>query len=744
MSKNNKIGEKLTFTQLCNYNKDGKILIPAIQRDYTYGALTTQTEKVLDNLLSALHDALMLNSPCTLNFIYGYREQQSCFVPLDGQQRLTTLFLLHYYAALHAPDADFDLLRRFSYATRASTRSYCEAIIEHHEDIRAEMQMMPLKDAIAEMPWFLPSFADDPSIRSMQVVLDRIAAKFATDKELLWQKLTASDCPVTFYLLDFGPFGLSDDLYVKMNARGKGLTHYEIFKSLLLKHVELTLGDVDLRREMAMLFDNDWTDLIWETIGRPTQEEEMEQIDRAYIALLEVILTLLNFINGSNVDSINLSKQSIEAIIRTKEDVKFISSMLTTFRNIQLQSGSVDNAVNKIMQGLRQVKKEKYIFTKILTGKNCTNADLLLLYGQYLAFATLLADPASLPELQIRMRHLRNLIENSDDEIRKSKIPALLSEVKEVMEGKLTAKENPAFNTVIWEEECLKEAERTAWSTLFDFEEHPLLSGALSSFGTRQTLHLDDPQETARLTERLNKFAWLFDDNASDNDMSIRAALLTHCDYTQYYGNNDHYRIIGCQRGSWRPMLVKNLYRHNQEAVMEAIDSFNPGTYSVESELEKRIAEGLRLSTLDWRYYAIKYREHIYVSYDNPKYGYIYIDPAAPLEAVLLQSSYYGESNVAWYMLHHILYRRNAEKHDLTLYKHAARPEEANLIINSGGQTCELGITQQGWQLYGLTADEAALKGLAATACSGESLLFTPPQDADFIEWAEQNILAHL
>lgn len=58
------------------------ILIPLLQRDYVQGS---EKSAVISPFLDAL-----LEKDCDLNYIYGY-EKDGCFVPVDGQQRLTTL-----------------------------------------------------------------------------------------------------------------------------------------------------------------------------------------------------------------------------------------------------------------------------------------------------------------------------------------------------------------------------------------------------------------------------------------------------------------------------------------------------------------------------------------------------------------------------------------------------------------------------------------------------------------------------
>ena len=61
-----------------------------------------------------------------LDFVYG-SEDEGKLSPLDGQQRLTTLWLLHWYVALRAGKLEEASvrLRNFTYETRISSREFC-------------------------------------------------------------------------------------------------------------------------------------------------------------------------------------------------------------------------------------------------------------------------------------------------------------------------------------------------------------------------------------------------------------------------------------------------------------------------------------------------------------------------------------------------------------------------------------------------------------------------------------------
>src|SRR5437773_11386083 len=95
-------GSQIIYKQLLRRHEF--IRIPMIQRDYAQGR--PAEGEVRTEFLGALEGALRRPAddpslPLNLDFIYGSVEgqQETRFYPLDGQQRLTTLFLLHWYLA---------------------------------------------------------------------------------------------------------------------------------------------------------------------------------------------------------------------------------------------------------------------------------------------------------------------------------------------------------------------------------------------------------------------------------------------------------------------------------------------------------------------------------------------------------------------------------------------------------------------------------------------------------------------
>ena len=218
-----------TFWQLV---KERNIIIPPLQRDYAQGRINNAIEQIRTGLIDSLYDSLTNNTPLVLNFIYGKRNEVE-FIPIDGQQRLTTLFLLHWYIFSQAQNIEeLTTLKRFSYKTRDTSKRFCEKLCDSVINFESDIT---ISDQIINNPWFTGNFSYDPTINSMLVMIDCIHSKFSSlsDYKQVNSILISEDCPISFLWLPMDDFQKTDDLYIKMNARGKLLTDFEIFKAKL-------------------------------------------------------------------------------------------------------------------------------------------------------------------------------------------------------------------------------------------------------------------------------------------------------------------------------------------------------------------------------------------------------------------------------------------------------------------------------------------------------------------------------
>jgi len=306
---NNNSTQKNTFW---NFLQENTIEIPIIQRDYAQG----REEKVFlrKSFLSDLKKSLDDNAELKLDFVYGSKEH-STLNPLDGQQRLTTLWLLHWYVALKAGElnkANCEILKRFTYETRISSREFCENLC--NDECFKDYQCGDIVQYIKSQTWFYSAWKQDPTIQSMLRMLGGTISKEKWNNDGIqqvfnclicisnkgdgfhdyWQKLTSPSCPIVFYYLPLNEFKLTDDLYIKMNARGEQLTHFENFKADLIGYItdqsnsdSLHQSEKDIWKSLLHAetgipnrLDTAWTDFFWKN------KSPDNRIDDIYFAFL--------------------------------------------------------------------------------------------------------------------------------------------------------------------------------------------------------------------------------------------------------------------------------------------------------------------------------------------------------------------------------------------------------------------------------------------------------------------------
>jgi len=274
-------GKQIIFTQLLEQH--GCVQVPMIQRDYAQGR--ESAAEVLRGFLDALKKALDRPFddpalPLNLDFIYGSLDggQTQKFQPLDGQQRLTTLFLLHWYLAwqddrtneflgIHESNGE----SRFSYAVRPSATEFYDRLVQFQPE-RGPDSFNKISSLVTDQSWYYSYWRLDPTIQSSLSVLDEIHERFRTSKDL-YSRLTDTDHPaITFQLLDLENFGLSDDLYIKMNARGIPLTNFETFKARYEQILSQQFGEettsldgrnVTIADFFSHRIDTAWADFFW-------------------------------------------------------------------------------------------------------------------------------------------------------------------------------------------------------------------------------------------------------------------------------------------------------------------------------------------------------------------------------------------------------------------------------------------------------------------------------------------------
>lgn len=334
-----------------------RIEIPIIQRDYTYGRKTAATikEKIVKDIFNALEEKDIL---LHLDFIYGKlvgKENLSAFernktnikallktiqsyaselevaidynlveqtkeaavkitfIPLDGQQRLTTLFLVHWYLVQYLKlEDELKSLNKFSYATRVGAKDFCQLITTTFFDFSTSE--MVASELISNNENYYSDWIKDPTVISMLSVIDEIDKVFKGSEpkfENYWVDLTENN-KITFDFFDLDDFELTDELYIKMNARGKKLTNFENFKAWLIKECSEDILIANWKNH----FDIKWNDIFWDR--KPI---EQATVDIEYLNYFNTLF-LGDYLKafGSNNPNLNFDEIKTEiAILRDSE-----------------------------------------------------------------------------------------------------------------------------------------------------------------------------------------------------------------------------------------------------------------------------------------------------------------------------------------------------------------------------------------------------------------------------------------
>ena len=253
------------------------IRIPLIQRDYVQGREYTDEKKLekRQEFIRLLMDALKDGKVYHVDFIYGSPVQnqksgtgKSFFIPLDGQQRLTTLFLLHWILiskSTRDESEKIELLSKigdFSYETRLSSAAFCTKLTSN---LIPELENGNVKKVISDQPWYSSDWDYDPTICNMLSMLEAmntmLECKYKSFIDIMLDNALSTDSSITFDLLDMKEYALTDGLYIKMNARGKELTNFEHWKALFIQLLEDNYKDEGLKDIFTDKIEHDWANL---------------------------------------------------------------------------------------------------------------------------------------------------------------------------------------------------------------------------------------------------------------------------------------------------------------------------------------------------------------------------------------------------------------------------------------------------------------------------------------------------
>ena len=610
--------KKYTFIDLFRGTEGGGealngIEIPLIQRDYAQGRDMPKVEDIRRRFVGALKKALINKEPITLDFVYGEIDNNRTLIPLDGQQRLTTLFLLHWYIARREGVSEDKLafLTKFSYATRYSAREFCKRLVS--PDYQPDFNRDRLSDEITDQSWMPLDWENDSTISAMLRMIDYIHVMFNNSCNNLWPRLEAG-C-ISFYFLPIKQLGATDDLYIKMNSRGKPLTEFENVKAeweACIKAISPSImpkQDAEqLQHRIEQKMDLDWTDLLWPYRNGQTGSSADDVVDDKFIRYLRFLTDIIYYkdeeLKKNSSDILSIVEDLFRDSEKAPEHLEFIERGFDCWLHVDIEH--LFNTYLTTTPTASDPQKCVVAAPVNVFAQACyTYGDMngrtrlfpigrsVMLY----AFLYYLQHKDTISETQFArcIRIITNLIKQSEYELREDNMPNLLRQTEYILTHGDVEEGYLSFNA----NQLAEEHEKAVWlqthadkaDTLCRLENHPLLQGAIRVIGLD---HID-------FTDR---FYSLF---ACDHSL-VNRALLSIGDYALLVNNRFQ---IGSGSAdfdsSWRA-----IFSTSQQGIAPKRDVLlallSQSQHFTNDMLQSVIDRYLRETReYDWRHYLVKY-----------------------------------------------------------------------------------------------------------------------------------------
>lgn len=625
-------GEKTSyFNLIANHS----IEIPIIQRDYAQGR--PNKENIRKGFLKELHVKLENDENIDLDFVYGSFNNQKAnnsFIPLDGQQRLTTLFLLHWYLA-HLDDCyeafkekhllnDNDV--RFSYETRTSSTDFCKHLIKEDFDFNLlrENTELKLSTLIKDCPWYFYSWKNDTTVEGMLVMLDAIHQKFQKSSGFYEKLISDSNPIVTFYFLNLKEFKLTDDLYIKMNARGKPLTNFENFKAKFEKFINE--NHREYKEEFSSKMDKQWCDLFWDFAEKEPGKTGYDLVDKPLMNLISYFTDMLYQLDRNEKDVTEMDFfDKIEVVYKKKENLDFLVHSLNLF-------SSAENKKHKesIAKFFTEIFCSKYeagkvclfqedlnLFDKCIGNKRFEHFDKLLLFTlMYYSWKSGENSLVGSENLKNNLRVARNFIIRIRQQKKDEYVPnirvenykdiltniVLIYDSKNIYDSLIQKKEEFKYQTnnigFEIEKASLIQQNPLIKHPLEKLEDHIHLKGAIHNF----LPFCDDIDKTRFLVSSFYEIWGNFSDSL------ISRSLISCGDYAAHIGNSrwGSVKFFG-QGDKWNRVLTRS-----SDKLKETFTYFFKNLYTLSGSIDDRLNEIIssklkKLENHSWQYYFLKY-----------------------------------------------------------------------------------------------------------------------------------------
>ena len=434
---------------------------------------------------------------------------------------------------------------------------------------------------------------------------------------------------ITFIFMDLKKYKLTDDLYIKMNSRGKPLSKFENFKAkfeqylkqfdedhsaygreftLKFNQVEKTVG---IQQYFSFNIDTKWTTLLWQYC----KEGKQDRIDSYIENLFRVIVTNY-YASIVKLPNKNTSDSTFDVLTGGDKSLtfaKYEETKVLTYNAILSVIDSLDTLYNGSQKIARYITTnykiyydEDEIFLKAIENK-LSRAERMQFFA-YVQYLIHHRDKMDCLDEWMRvvhnLTHPDNTIADGNDDLARGiksieKLIPYAPNIIHYLQGVTTI---DGFSKHQSSEECIKAhlIEKAGWRELIeDAEKHPYFNGQIGFllefsgiceyYAANKNLNWSDAEnETFKDAfirySKIGKFVFDINEKGArfnDKDFCFERAVLAHGDYL-LEGNTDHWNLLSTEtvaKNVKRDLSWKRMLRMGDDKVMQKGKSLVKATF---------------------------------------------------------------------------------------------------------------------------------------------------------------------
>jgi len=600
---------KYTLKELFLNKNIEQIIVPEIQRDYVWkkeqvisilNSIVSDYEKfhINDDLktLDVIDDKIIKEMfakyykkqkySSNIGFIYAYNdsEYKDKYFLIDGQQRLTTMYLLIFviYNLLGKKD-DFvkyyfyQNTLKLDYKVRDSSHDF---LIDFITNVSIDFDIEKLESQY----WYFTKYDSDTTISSIKENY-KIIMNYLVSMDNLYDFKEYIENYIEFWFFDTNISKQGEELYLSMNSRGEVMQSNENLKALLLKDLGLVSKDT---------FGKEWED--WQHFFWLNKGENINA-DKGFNEFIRWII-IIELFSVESTDTDKKKEEKLKNILETKNFVHYIEYL------------QIDT-LKKYIEAIKKLFEMNLVGKDIIAGKYRATIHLIellpllviaykessldyidyLRYKNFFVNITRFTDIAKNPDTYI----IRTIELISSYETIPKDIVELRFNDKKEFNNIITSNEKEKMNILSDNSINRKDIEKSFW----EIEKHSLLRGNLSFL-----FKLID-QNNFDL-DKFEKFKLLFSQIFVDViPNKVRQALLVFDDYSIHDGWTYHKPRYSFEI-TWQEWNSKNsetLHKCAKE-LLKSLYVISNKSLSIDDKLDYIIEKFDDHD--DWRYYFIR------------------------------------------------------------------------------------------------------------------------------------------